>query len=519
MAGQIVYAQLGDNDMAANMEEAMTFKKYPTYDQYDTMMHQFVSKYPEICRIDTFGYSEKGRLLLALKISDNVAIEEIEPRFLYTSTIHGDELSGYIHMLRLADFLLKEYENVGEVTSLVNDVEIWINPIFNPDGAYGNNNLNLEDASRENSLGYDLNRNFPEASNGDLDDLAGRQTETKYMMQFMREHKFNLSANIHSGAEVVNYPWDNGPNDRTKSNYEKHPDDDWFSFISREYADVAHDVNPDYMNLFTDGITNGSDWYRIEGGRQDYATFYLQGRELTLELSNYFNEPSESLETFWTYNKWSLFNLISQARYGIHGTVICSELFDPIEARITVMNYDSSYARIETAPGEYNWLRSDTLNMEEYSGAEERGSWLTSDPETGAFFRYLKEGSYDLIASADGYFNDTLRDVSIIDYQTTFLTFELDRLVANVNTDLFESGITVYPNPASDYLYVKHSDPLEAIQYIKIYSADGKLISQVNPNNLNGPVTIDISHFQNGLYLLKINSTDHSYNKAILISH
>ena len=52
------------------------------------------------------------------------------------------------------------------------------------------------------------------------------------MMKFMREHKFALSANFHSGAEVVNYPWDRW--------WWLHADNDWFYNISRKYADTVH---------------------------------------------------------------------------------------------------------------------------------------------------------------------------------------------------------------------------------------------------------------------------------------
>ena len=64
--------QLDESDMATDLAEAFTFNKYPTYFQYDTMMHQLASDFPDICRIDTFGYSTMGRLLLALKILKDV---------------------------------------------------------------------------------------------------------------------------------------------------------------------------------------------------------------------------------------------------------------------------------------------------------------------------------------------------------------------------------------------------------------------------------------------------------------
>jgi hypothetical protein len=50
---------------------------YPTYQQYLDFMAAFAADYPEICRIDTIGYSLQDRLLLAVKISDNV--NEMDP--------------------------------------------------------------------------------------------------------------------------------------------------------------------------------------------------------------------------------------------------------------------------------------------------------------------------------------------------------------------------------------------------------------------------------------------------------
>ena len=65
-----------DSDMALDLNEAKSFQFYPTYGQYLQMMQDFASGYPEICRIDTFGTSEEGRLLLALKISDHAELDE-----------------------------------------------------------------------------------------------------------------------------------------------------------------------------------------------------------------------------------------------------------------------------------------------------------------------------------------------------------------------------------------------------------------------------------------------------------
>ena len=44
-------------------------------------------------------------------------------------------------MLRLADYLLKNYQTKHRVRNLVDNLEIWINPLANPDGTYRTGNI------------------------------------------------------------------------------------------------------------------------------------------------------------------------------------------------------------------------------------------------------------------------------------------------------------------------------------------------------------------------------------------
>ena len=125
---------------AASMSKAFEWNTYPTYTQYDSIMQSFAVNYPSLCHLDTIGTSINGKLVLALKISDNPAVDETEPEVFYTSSMHGDETGGFILMLRLADFLLKNYNDNARVKELVDNLEIWINPLANPDGTYNSGN-------------------------------------------------------------------------------------------------------------------------------------------------------------------------------------------------------------------------------------------------------------------------------------------------------------------------------------------------------------------------------------------
>ena len=68
-------------------------------------------------------------------------------------------------------------------------------------------NVKMETYGRENSAGVDLNRNFPDQFA--TPEFAKPAPETIEMMQWMEEHDFVLSLNLHGGAVVANYPFDN----------------------------------------------------------------------------------------------------------------------------------------------------------------------------------------------------------------------------------------------------------------------------------------------------------------------
>ncbi len=139
---------------------------------------------------------------------------------------------------------------------LVDETEIWINPLANPDGTYFGGDDTVGDAIRyytTNDGGnseVDPNRNFPDFVDGDHPDGNPWWPETEAMIALAESQTFVLSANFHDGVEVVNYPWD--------SDVRRHPDDSWFQALARDFADLAQADSPGgYMTDFDNGITNG----------------------------------------------------------------------------------------------------------------------------------------------------------------------------------------------------------------------------------------------------------------------
>jgi len=316
--------------MSDDIDEITDWDSYPTYDAYVNMMNMFALTYPNLFQLVDAGTTIQGRKILFGKISDNVMVHEGEPQFMYSSSMHGDETTGYVLLLRLIDSLLTSYGNDARVTNLVNNLEIWINPLANPDGTYRSGNSTVNGATRYNANNVDLNRNFPDPADGPHPDGKAWQPETISMMNLGYANNFVISANFHGGAEVVNYPWDTW--------VRRHPDDNWFQYISHFYADTCQANSPsNYMIDFNDGITNGYDWYRITGGRQDFFTYFCFGREVTLEISDTKLVSPSLLPAHWNYNRKSLIKYMEHALHGIRG-VVTDTVGTPLKAKITILS-------------------------------------------------------------------------------------------------------------------------------------------------------------------------------------
>ena len=356
---------------------------YPTYEAYEAMMFDFQTNHPDQCEIITLGTLPSGRKIMIAHLNNGSG--EGKPKFLYTSTIHGDETTGWIMMLRLIDYLL-ENPDEPEVQTVMNNIDLYIGPNTNPDGTYHAGNNNVNGATRENANGIDMNRNYADPHGGPHPDGHDYQTETQWFMDFAAEIPFVMGANYHGGAEVMNYPWDN--------TYTLHADDAWWQLVSHEYADECHKVNSNYMTDYNNGITNGAQWYMIGGGRQDYMNGYAQCRELTIECSNSKLPNPNQLPNFWNYNKASLFLFMNQCIYGIHGVVTDSITGEPLDATITISGHDDQYSVVE------------------------------SHQPNGDFHRPIKGGNWTVIVSKDGYCPKVI-EVSVADYETVNLEVQL----------------------------------------------------------------------------------------------
>jgi len=138
------------------------------WEMRDTISH-LAASFPLIVRIDSSMRSFRNKPLYCLKISDNPETNESEPQVFINAASHAREPLGTHACVAFASLLCKNYGTDSLVTWLVNNREIYIVPVMNPDGYIYNSDSggtssnwrkNRNNTSPRTGPGVDLNRNY-----------------------------------------------------------------------------------------------------------------------------------------------------------------------------------------------------------------------------------------------------------------------------------------------------------------------------------------------------------------------
>ncbi len=204
---------------------------YHSYDEMLTELRKLETDHPDIAKVYDIGDAwEKSvgianRDIIAIKISDNVAEEEDEPETLFLGCHHAREWIAVEVPLGLAIYLVTNYDTDPQVKSYVDNGQIWIVPMVNPDGhEYSVTTNRLWRKNRRNNgggtFGVDLNRNYgygwggPGSSplpSSDIYHGTGpfSEPETQAIRALFLTHDFKIMITYHSYSQLILYPWGN----------------------------------------------------------------------------------------------------------------------------------------------------------------------------------------------------------------------------------------------------------------------------------------------------------------------
>nr|CAH7712255.1 unnamed protein product [Callosobruchus chinensis] len=431
-------------------EKFLENPRYLNYDELTNLFKKLETENPGLVKLHTIGRSVKNRELWALEINSNVNNRTLlTPMFKYVANMHGDEAIGRQLMVYLAEYLIYNYGKVDRVTRLVNSTDIYLMPSMNPDGYENSEEGQCESkdryVGRENENHVDLNRDFPDQFEpqraGTL--LSGRQPETIALMTWIISRPFVLSGNLHGGAVVASYPFDDTSAHRTCCVESRSPDHDLFKKLALTYAEnhpLMKKGDTCSTEKFDKGITNGAFWYEVKGGMQDFNYIHSNCFEVTFELSCCKFPFASELPQEWRNNKEPLLTFIGAAHWGVKGVVRTEEGDAVLDGDVVVVGVGHNVT---------------TSNRGEY-------------------WRMLLPGKYEMYATAYGFLPSERVSVEVQEGKTTIQNFTLKhepveqgnyKNLRSVDSETYDQ----YGFVMSDNSIFKHHNYTALTKYLQFY--------------------------------------------------
>jgi len=357
------------NAWSAGFGEALVPPGYYTVSQLKNIADSLATNFPEICRKVIFGMTPQMKELAALKISDNVDVDENEAEIMFDGGIHGNEVGGSQNMILFARDLCLDYGSDPTITNLVNNREIWIYYCVNP---YGRDNM-----LRENSNGVDINRDFGYMWGGEGGSTGPfSQVESRALRDCQYSNQFVIYTNYHSGDEIISYPW--------SYRYSPAPDKTQFENLANIYSSSSG-----YSSL---PFGQGSQvMYLIQGSTKDFNYGCLGSVAWSIEISLDKQPAGPNIQYYYDINKPAMLALVEHSGYGIEGTVTDAITGRPVKAAIYVGNNYPTF----------------------------------TDGDAGDYHKYLVPDTYDLRFTANGYEPLTINNVVVNALQSTVTDVQL----------------------------------------------------------------------------------------------
>jgi len=196
---------------------------YRTHDQVVAELQRIASQYPSLAKLVSLGTTYEGRTIWALKISEKAHLDRTVPRVLFCGEHHAREWISVEVPLRLADYIASNYASDPQLQKRLNQTELWIAPMVNPDGYVYS--WSVDRWWRKNRrpvgsgyYGVDLNRNYGyhwggSGASPDPSDETYRgpsafsEKETQALRDLMLARQFHASMSYHNYSQLVLWPW------------------------------------------------------------------------------------------------------------------------------------------------------------------------------------------------------------------------------------------------------------------------------------------------------------------------
>ncbi|MFH1861771.1 MAG: M14 family zinc carboxypeptidase, partial [bacterium] len=472
--------------------------EYHTYVEFTTDLQNLAAQYPNLCRLDSIGHATQfPRTIWCLKLSDNVYMEEDEPAVLYVGTHHACEPMGGEMLMVMANHFLQNYGVDPQITEWMDNFEIFMVPLVNPDGHYAvtsgidlfwrknardlnNNGIYYEFVGgtwwTDPTEGIDLNRNY-----NWYWDMGGSPDPRSYYYRgsspFSEDETLairNLAAvqrvvcgiSFHSYGEVVIYPW----------SFDGQPAPD-----QNELDNMAQTLASRFIR-----DSGGSYGYYTESAKSGQCRNWLYGFTGALffcvEVNPYpvFLPPgSQMAERTQRYMQGAIYLLERMGGPGITGHVRDAVTGMPLAAQVEIQGRISAQVRPRFA-----------------------------EPQYGRFTRLLNNGIYTVLAGLPGYQTQRVANISVnngwTELELDLVPIAVNALPQNLGADnRLDLSIRRSDGTSVEFeVNVSQATDLE----LQIFDLLGRKVVSVPPEHLPVGVhriEVGVANLPSGMYLCR----------------
>jgi hypothetical protein len=417
-------------EMAENLKGDADIPGYRTYDEALLELQQIAANNPEICKLFDIGdsrgkeyfnagygnYADYQHDVWALKVSDNVEVDEDEPAIYYLGAHHAREPLSTEVAFYVLNHLLDNYGTDPEITASINSKEIWFVPIVNPDGhkvvldQFNTDwRKNIRDNDGNGSItngnwqypdGVDPNRNYGwqwggSGSSGDQSSQTYRgpepfsEPETQAIRDLMAQRHFVAGISYHTYSELVLWPYG-------YSTGATAPDASALSALGTAMGEAIPKLGSGHYDPIP-----AYELYEASGVTDDYAYGQHGIFSYTIELATQFIPPASQVIQVCEDNLEAALILLERVDAStLTGLVTNSVSGEPVVAEVYIEGIDNT-----------------GLYREPYM----------SNEAFGRYFRMLPNGNYSVTFSAFGYISQTFDNVNINNQGQTILDVQLQQ--------------------------------------------------------------------------------------------
>jgi hypothetical protein len=153
------------------------------------------------------------------------------------------------------------------------------------------------------------------------------------------------------------------------------------------------------------------------------------------------------------------------------------------------------------------------------SGHDTDNSWELSKAFTGWYYRPIIQGTWSLTFTCSGYRPKTVNGVNVINRNATRLNVKMIPNNFGIQNETENAINVVYPNPSYGNIHLLLPETGIGFFLYSVYDMTGRSLQSgwLDGTGDKKVVQIDMTHYQKGIYLLRLNNGKTFYENKIVI--